>query len=257
MTFTATGLSGASANVTLTAGLPTSITVVAGNSQTATIGTAVPVAPSVRVTDLDANFVTDRLVTFAVTGGGGSLTGANQFTDDVGVARVGTWILGTTTSGNAMTANVGSLAGPASLFTATGTGRPASCGVTVFMTVDIMTAATLSASPCLLQNAPTFMIGGNPFFGSQGGGTYFYDRYLIDIPAGAIVRFEVTESFSNNGFGYFAAYMESGAFVAYEAGFGALTVNNNSAAVRRYQIILTASGSGVTGAYTMLPRRIL
>jgi hypothetical protein len=49
-----------------------------GDNQAAVQGTAVPVQPSVRVTDAAGNPVAGIAVTFAVTAGGGSATGLNQ-----------------------------------------------------------------------------------------------------------------------------------------------------------------------------------
>lgn len=109
VTFTATG----------TAGPPASITILAGNGQTATVGSAVATAPSVRVRDAGGNNISGASVTFAVTAGGGTLVNAVRTTDANGVATVGSWTLGTTAGTNTVTATVGSVA-PAT-FTATGT----------------------------------------------------------------------------------------------------------------------------------------
>jgi hypothetical protein len=57
-------------------------------------------------------------VVFAVTGGGGSITGATVMTGPNGVARVGSWVVGTVAGPNTMTATVTGLT-PAT-FTATG-----------------------------------------------------------------------------------------------------------------------------------------
>jgi adhesin/invasin len=90
---------------------------VAGDAQSATVGTAVATAPSVRVTDVHDNPVPNATVTFAVTGGGGSVTGATQLTDADGIATVGSWTLGTAAGANSLTATVNSLS---TVFTATG-----------------------------------------------------------------------------------------------------------------------------------------
>ena len=64
------------AGVTLTAGAPTLVQLAAGNQQQAVAGTAVAVAPSVRVTDADGNPVAGTPVLFDVSAGGGAVVGA-------------------------------------------------------------------------------------------------------------------------------------------------------------------------------------
>jgi hypothetical protein len=88
-----------------------------GDGQTGLAGFAVNIPPSVRVLDGNDNPVVGEPVTFAVTGGGGSVAGANQTTDDEGVAAVGKWTLGATPGTNTLEATtaIGSVT-----FTATG-----------------------------------------------------------------------------------------------------------------------------------------
>jgi adhesin/invasin len=111
VTFTATGTAGAAAQMALHL----------GDGQSAPVGTAVAVPPSVLVTDAHGNPVAGVSVTFAVTGGGGSLTGETATTDASGIATVGSWTLGTTAGSNTLTATSGSLTGSPVTFTATGT----------------------------------------------------------------------------------------------------------------------------------------
>jgi len=63
-------------------------------------------------------------VTFAVTGGGGTVTGASQVTDVSGKATVGEWVLGPNSGANTLTASVAGsgITGNPVTFTATGTG---------------------------------------------------------------------------------------------------------------------------------------
>ncbi len=116
LTFTATGTSGPAVRMVLQA----------GDGQSATVGSAVPVDPSVKVTDAGGNPVPNVGVTFAVASGGGSLTGWNAKTDAAGVATVGTWKLGTAAGANTLTATSAGLTGSPVVFTATGTPGPAS-----------------------------------------------------------------------------------------------------------------------------------
>jgi len=122
LTATATGLSGSPVTFTATgtAGAAASVAVSAGNNQSAPIGTAVAVAPSVLVTDGFGNPVNLVSVTFAVTGGGGSVTGATTSTNASGIATLGSWTLGTTSGSNTLSATAAGVVTPAS-FTATAT----------------------------------------------------------------------------------------------------------------------------------------
>ena len=122
LTATATGLTGSPLTFTATAtNAPASqIAVNAGNAQSATVNTAVSVAPSVIVKDQFGNPVAGVSVTFAVATGGGSITGAAATTNAGGIATVGSWTLGTTAGSNTLTATSGSLTGSPITFTAMG-----------------------------------------------------------------------------------------------------------------------------------------
>jgi alpha-tubulin suppressor-like RCC1 family protein len=108
---------------TLSVGPATTAAVSAGNGQTATAGTAVPIPPAIVVRDALNNPVPGLDVVFAVTGGGGSVTGATTQTDAAGVATVGTWTLGAAAGANSLSATVqvGGVSGNPVAFTATGT----------------------------------------------------------------------------------------------------------------------------------------
>lgn len=72
-------------------GTPAALAIVAGDNQIAIAGAPVPVEPSVIVRDGFGNPRPGVNVTFAVTGGGGSVTGAMTTTDPNGIATVGSW----------------------------------------------------------------------------------------------------------------------------------------------------------------------
>lgn len=91
----------------------------AGDNQTANTRAAVAVRPAVKVNDQYGNPVTGAQVTFAVTGGGGTVTGGTQATGADGVATVGSWTLGPTAGANQLTATVAGIATPL-VFAATG-----------------------------------------------------------------------------------------------------------------------------------------
>jgi hypothetical protein len=122
--FTAGALTVDSNNVTVTAGEATQIAVQAGNNQSAAVGTAVGVTPSVVVLDESDNPVAGVSVTFVVASGGGSVTGGVVTTDELGIAAVtGSWTLGGVTGANTLAATItGSDPLILVTFTAIGTG---------------------------------------------------------------------------------------------------------------------------------------
>jgi adhesin/invasin len=107
-TFTTTG----------TAAAPSSDVIVAGtDGQTAKVGTTVPNAPAVRITDSFGNPVVGLQVTFS-TASGGQGQAAFVPTNSNGVAAYDRWVLATTGT-NYLYVNVGSFS--QIVFTATGT----------------------------------------------------------------------------------------------------------------------------------------
>ncbi len=109
LTVTAEG-AGLTVNATATPDAPASITLGTGvDGQSATVGTAVAVAPSVVVEDQYGNPTPSRSVTFAVSGGAGSVSGGTAVTDGAGVASAGSWTLGTAAGANALTVSVASI----------------------------------------------------------------------------------------------------------------------------------------------------
>ena len=111
---------GVSTKITTTAGPATQIALNAGNNQSATVGGAVSIAPSVIVKDANANPVSGVGVTFAVATGGGLATGLAATTNAAGVATVGSWKLGATAGNNTLSATSAGLTGSPVTFTATG-----------------------------------------------------------------------------------------------------------------------------------------
>jgi hypothetical protein len=106
----------------VTQGTATQIAVNVGNNQSVTVGSAVPVPPSVIVRDANNNPVGGVSVTFAVASGGGTVVPTTPVTTGAnGVAAVTSWTLGTTAGTNTLTATAAGLAGSPVTFTATGT----------------------------------------------------------------------------------------------------------------------------------------
>ncbi|MBY0471963.1 Ig-like domain-containing protein [bacterium] len=111
-----------------TAGSPATISVSSGNSQSATVGTALSSAFVAVVRDSNNNAVSGVTVNWAVTAGGGSLSSASNSTNASGQSS-STLTLGTTAGSNTVTATINGTATSTS-FSATGTaGTPASIAV--------------------------------------------------------------------------------------------------------------------------------
>jgi adhesin/invasin len=104
-------------SATGTPDVPAALVKVAGDGQSAIVGSSVPTAPAVRVDDQFGNPVPGVGVTFATAAGNGSVTGANPTSDAAGVATVGSWTLGTGAGTDSLTASVGGV--PDAVFTAT------------------------------------------------------------------------------------------------------------------------------------------
>jgi adhesin/invasin len=113
------------ATVNVVAGPPSKIVVNAGNNQSVAAGAAVPVAPSVKVTDAGDNPISGVAVTFAVASGGGSITGANATTDASGIATLGSWTLGPNAGPNSLTVTSPAISGVSLTFQAAAGAGPA------------------------------------------------------------------------------------------------------------------------------------
>lgn len=96
-----------------------SISAVAGEGQSANLGLAVSVAPSVVVRATDGSTMAGVAVTFRVLSGGGSVQNQTSTTNAEGIASAGKWTLGTTPGANTVEASYGALA--AVRFSATAT----------------------------------------------------------------------------------------------------------------------------------------
>ncbi|NDD63680.1 MAG: hypothetical protein EBZ36_06855 [Acidobacteria bacterium] len=123
LTATITGLAPVTFTATGVAGPASQLAINAGNNQTALVGAAVAILPSVVVRDANSNPVSGVTVTFSVGAGGGSITGATATSNSSGIASVGSWTLGAVAGTNTLVATSQGLA-PVT-FTAT-TGTPPS-----------------------------------------------------------------------------------------------------------------------------------
>ncbi|HTT69256.1 MAG TPA: leishmanolysin-related zinc metalloendopeptidase [Gemmatimonadales bacterium] len=108
-TVTGSGIAGnpvAFTATSTTVGAPANVAILVGNNQPGLEGYGVNVRPAVLVTDAGSGPVPNATVTFAVTGGGGSVTGGTATTNAAGMAQVGKWTLGGGAGVNTLTATV-------------------------------------------------------------------------------------------------------------------------------------------------------
>ena len=168
LTATAAGLAGSPVRFTTLAVAGPAASIIPNSlaSQSATVGTAVGAPPSVLVRDANSNPVAAVNVTFAVTGGGGTL-GAPLVvpTNASGIATVASWTLGNAagTGNNTVTATgAGTLTGNPVLFTASGLAGAANTIAANSATAQIDTVGLPVAAP------PSVLVtdlGGNPVAG--------------------------------------------------------------------------------------------
>lgn len=142
---------GASAAASVSANSSTTLTGVPG--------APVDEPPSVIVRDANGNPVAGVAVTFAVTAGGGSVTGNHPTSDASGVATVGSWTLGSSAGTNTLVASAN---GHSVTFTANGSDP---CANFPAHAVGSTTNGQLSGSDCFFADGS------------------FVDFYLVTIPA--------------------------------------------------------------------------
>lgn len=141
---------------------PYSIAVNAGANQTAVAGTPVAIQPAVVVRDTFGNGANTVGVSFAVTGGGGSISAPGTVnTTAFGIATIGGWTLGVTPGANSLSATV--VGTPlTTTFNATGTPNAAS--------IDVYAGDGQSAEPRTEVAVPPAVIardaGGDPMSGA-------------------------------------------------------------------------------------------
>jgi hypothetical protein len=211
----ASGLSAVtSAGFNVTTGGATTIAANSSTSLTGTVGSAATPRPSVKVTDAQGNGVSGVTVTFAVTQGGGSVSGATPATDAQGVATVGNWTLGATagSGNNKLTATVSGLSGSPVEFTASA--NPGSAGKLGFL----MQPAPAGTSGQALSPQPILQLydsDNNPV--SQGGITV--TATLSAGPGGTLTN--ATAVTTSNGRATFSGLRISGPAGTYNLAFSA------------------------------------
>ena len=137
--------------VATTAGAPTQMAVNAGDGQSVTAGSTVPVPPSVVMRDVSNNPVSGVAVTFAVASGGGSVLPAAAVTTNAsGIAAATSWTLGVVAGANTMTADAApaGITGDPITFTATGiSGGAGRLGMITQPQATVINGAALIPAP--------------------------------------------------------------------------------------------------------------
>lgn len=142
---------------TVGSGGPAVLQKIQGDNQTAFTGDTTPIRPQVRVLDAGGAPVANQSVQFAVTGGGGSISGGGfALTDATGHARLsGTWTMGPVAGANALTASLPGFPGVAAVvFNATSTPPPPVIELSIFGSTVVGQARSGTLNVKLRQPAP-------------------------------------------------------------------------------------------------------
>lgn len=170
ITVTATASDGNSVAFTLTgtAGTATAISARTVVDQSALTSGTVATPPSCFVSDTYGNAKSGTVVTYAVTGGGGSGTTLTPTSGSDGIATVGSWTMGAVAGANTMTATAAGLTGSPVTFRASGT----SPNVPTILTINsgqTQSAITAGSASALLECKVT-----NDALTAQQGVVVFY-----------------------------------------------------------------------------------
>jgi alpha-tubulin suppressor-like RCC1 family protein len=144
VTFTATGNPGS----------PAAITIVSGNAQSGTVGSALSAPLVVKVADSFGNAVPGATVSFAAVSGGGSVSAVQVVTGAEGLAQV-TGTLGTAPGANSFSASVGGVAQGVA-FTATATVGAANSITIVSGNAQSGTVGSALSAPLVVKVADSF-----------------------------------------------------------------------------------------------------
>ena len=149
LTFTSPGLTSVgSGAINVVVGTPATIVATTSTILGGTVGQPVSNRPTVQVTDASGNPVVGVTVTFTVTSGGGSVTGASGPTGLGGIAQVASWILGTVAGTNTLDASVGSLA-PVAFEAAAQAGPPAKLAISTAPSATAQSGSVLGQQPAI------------------------------------------------------------------------------------------------------------
>lgn len=234
----ASGLSGdASSPFNVTTGAASQIAANSATALSGTAGGAVTPKPSVLVSDGAGNPVGGVNVTFAVTAGGGSESGATQTTDASGIATIGGWTLGSTAGANTLTASASGLTGSPVTFTAT-----ASAGAAGKLVIITQPGGTATSGSSLSPQPVLQLVDANNNPVSTGGITV--TATIASGPGGSLSS--ATTNTASNGRATFAGLRISGPSGTYTLGFAAPSITG----VTSSNIVLGAGSATKLGITT-------
>ena len=233
--------------------VPTAIVATTTTTLTGPVSSAVSPAPSVLVTDQNANAMAGVTVNFVVTSGGGSVSGGAVATDASGIATVGSWSLGPSAGPNTLTASAGSL-NPV-VFTATGTAAPpppppppppTACDVRTGHSIGTTTSGSLAASDCQLVDG-TFVTYVDFFSATLGQATAYlfrqsasFDTYLFLATSELAVIGENDDESATSTNSAIKALLPAGSYVLGASSFDARVTGD-------YTISSATAATTVTG----------
>jgi adhesin/invasin len=194
LTATVAGAGTVSFSAAGTAGAASQLVLSAGNDQTAQVLRAVAVPPRVIARDAGGNPVAGVVVTFAVTGGGGTVVGGRQVTDAAGIAEVGGWFMGTSAGTNTLSASAPGL--QSVFFTATATPGQPSTMVAVSATTQTGVAGGTVNEPPRVQLRDN---AGNPVPGVSVTFTVAAGGGALTAVAGGTAQTTVTTTTDASG----------------------------------------------------------
>lgn len=187
--------------------------------------------PSVIVLDQNGAPLSGIAVTFTVESGGGTVTGASQQTDALGVATVGSWTLGPVAGSNTLSASAG-VATPV-IFTATSTNP---CLSTTPHTIGTTSNGQLTTLDCRLSSG-------------FSAGTYA-DRYTTTVSTAGAFTFSQSAGFDT----FLLLTAPDGTLLALNDDASGVTTNSSIRALlpaANYLLAATSYDANSTGAYTL------
>ena len=196
----------------------------AGGQQNANVGSAVAVAPVVKVVDRNDQPLAGVRVNFVIVSGGGSVTGTSINTDANGLAALGSWTLGSVGE-NQLEARVGGV----NPLVITAVGR---CTAGSTIGVDQSAAGNLSSADCRFANGE------------------FTDRYTLTTTTQRAIRFSQTSATVNS----FLELQGPGNVVAFNNDMASTTPNSEFKVILApgtYDLNPSTVESGQSGAYTV------
>jgi hypothetical protein len=211
-------------NATATAGPTASLTISAGDNQTAAVGTPVAIAPAVLVKDANGNAKSGVTVTFTIGSGGGSITGASATTNASGIAAVGSWTIGSVGANTLVASTAGA---PPVTFHATGGSK---CNVMTTHALGTTSNGALESNDCQFSDGS------------------FVDFFSVSLPTANAYQFKQGAGFNS----YLDLALSDGTVIAENDDETTGTQNSRIKALLpagNYILGVSSLNAGATGTY--------